>query len=237
MFNQSDNKLKRSLIDKVFGRITRHIQQGIGSLGDLWRTPFTSIMTVLVLGISLTLPATLHVFVKNANSISEQWGSASEISLFLKLSVTDKEAKQLVQRLRLYPEINHVEYISAEKALKEFRTLSGFGEALNYLDKNHTIPDYKLMLAEIATLEGDDARADKLTELFYSEVTKPVYGNMYNKYILEIELGKNNFDKAIYYKNKWSNFSVKRVNQEQLNISNFMSLELAISDLNKTNKN
>lgn len=136
MFNQPESKLKRSIVDKVFGRITRHIQQGIGSLGDLWRTPFTSMMTILVLGISLTLPATLHVFVKNANSISEHWGSASEISLFLKLSVTDKEAQQLVQRLRLYPEINDVEYISAEKALKEFRTLSGFGEALNYLDKN-----------------------------------------------------------------------------------------------------
>ncbi|GAA5136167.1 permease-like cell division protein FtsX [Thalassotalea piscium] len=137
MFNKPEpHQRKRSLIDKVFGRITRHLQQGIGSLGDLWRTPFTSIMTILVLGISLTLPATLHVFVKNANTISSQWGSASEISLFLKLTVSDKEAQQLVQRLRLYPEISNVEYISAEKALKEFKVSSGFGDALTYLDKN-----------------------------------------------------------------------------------------------------
>ena len=83
--NQSDEK--PSLIAKVGARFVRHLQQAIGSLGDLWRTPFTSVMTILVLGISLTLPATLHLFVKNAKSISEQWDSASEISLFLKLSV------------------------------------------------------------------------------------------------------------------------------------------------------
>ncbi|WDE05469.1 cell division protein FtsX [Thalassomonas viridans] len=114
----------------------RHLQQAIGSLGDLWRTPLSSVMTVLVLGISLTLPATLHLFVKNSKVVTEQWGSASEISLFLKLSVDDKTAKNLVQRLRLYPEIAEVQYISATDALTEFKSLSGFGQALDYLDKN-----------------------------------------------------------------------------------------------------
>lgn len=116
--------------------IVRHLQQGIGSLGDLWRTPFTSMMTVLVLGISLTLPSTLHLFVKNAQTVTEQWDSASEISLFLKLSVSDKSAKNLVERIRLYPEVSNVIYIPADKALAEFKLLSGFGEALDYLSDN-----------------------------------------------------------------------------------------------------
>ena len=114
----------------------RHMQQAIGSLGDLWRTPFTSMMTVLVLGISLTLPATLHLFVKNAQQVTDQWDSASEISLFLKLSVSNKEAQNLVARIQLYPEIASVKYISADDALKEFKDLSGFGSSLAYLNKN-----------------------------------------------------------------------------------------------------
>lgn len=122
------------------GRITayfiRHLQQGIGSLGDLWRTPFTSVMTVLVLGISLTLPATLHLFVKNTQTVTEQWDSASEITLFLKLSVSDKAAQNFVQRVQLYPEVANVVYISAEQALSEFKVVSGFGQALEYLDDN-----------------------------------------------------------------------------------------------------
>ena len=89
-FNRPSQKLSFSA--KITARLIRHVQQAIGSLGDLWRTPFTSVMTILVLGISLALPATLHLFVKNAKTISEQWNTASEISLFLKLTVTDKSA-------------------------------------------------------------------------------------------------------------------------------------------------
>ncbi len=122
------------------GRLTayviRHLQQAIGSIGDLWRTPFTSIMTVLVLGISLTLPATLHLFVKNTQTVTEQWDSASEITLFLKLSTADKAAQNFVQRVQLYPEVEKVVYISAEQALRDFKLISGFGQALEYLDTN-----------------------------------------------------------------------------------------------------
>lgn len=133
-FARPSHKLSFSV--RFIGWIIRHIQQAIGSLGDLWRTPFTSIMTVLVLGISLTLPATLHLFVKNAKTVTEQWGSASEITLFLNLSVSEKSAQQFVQRISLYPEIAGVKYISADQALNEFKVLSGFGDALEYLDEN-----------------------------------------------------------------------------------------------------
>jgi cell division transport system permease protein len=133
-FARPSNKLGFSA--RFAGWVIRHAQQGIGSLGDLWRTPFTSVMTVLVLGISLTLPATLHLFVKNAKTVTEQWDSASEITLFLKLSVSEKSAQQLVQRLSLYPDISNVKYIPAEQALQEFKVLSGFGDALEYLDEN-----------------------------------------------------------------------------------------------------
>lgn len=139
MNNQPNkNELTRrvNLLQRVLSLPIRHLQQGIGSLGDLWRTPFTSVMTILVLGISLALPATLHLFVKNANQVSEQWDSSSEISLFLKLSVSDKNAQNLVQRIMLYPEVAEVKYISADDALKEFKALSGFGQALEYLDNN-----------------------------------------------------------------------------------------------------
>lgn len=127
---------RNSLLRRLLTLPIRHLQQAVGSLGDLWRTPFTSVMTVFVLGISLALPATLHLFVKNAQQVSEQWDSASQITLFLKLSTSDKSAQNLVKRIKLYAEVNDVHYISAEQALKEFKVLSGFGQSLEYLDKN-----------------------------------------------------------------------------------------------------
>ncbi|OUS23919.1 cell division protein FtsX [Thalassotalea sp. 42_200_T64] len=114
----------------------RHLQQATGSLGDLWRTPMASLMTIFVLGISLTLPATLHLFTKNAQQVSSNWDSAAQISVFLKLAVNDKNAQNLVKRVQLYPEVKSVRYISAADALKEFKKLSGFGKALSYLDDN-----------------------------------------------------------------------------------------------------
>ncbi len=127
---------RSSWIRRLLTLPIRHLQQAVGSLGDLWRTPFTSVMTVFVLGISLALPATLHLFVKNAHQVSEQWDSASQITLFLKLSVSEKSAQNLVKRISLYPEVDSVHYISAQQALKEFKILSGFGQSLEYLDKN-----------------------------------------------------------------------------------------------------
>ncbi|MBL4941202.1 MAG: cell division protein FtsX [Colwellia sp.] len=127
---------RNSLLRRLLSLPIRHLQQAVGSLGYLWRTPFTSFMTVFVLGISLALPATLHLFVKNAQQVSEQWDSASQITLFLKLSINEKSAQNLVKRIKLYSDVSDVHYISAKQALKEFKVLSGFGQSLDYLDKN-----------------------------------------------------------------------------------------------------
>jgi cell division transport system permease protein len=114
----------------------RQLQQAVGSLGDMIRTPISSFMTILVLGISLTLPATLHLFVKNAKQVSAQWESASQISIFLKSGITEAQAQNVVQLISLYPEVASVRYISANDALAEFKQQSGFGDALSYLDSN-----------------------------------------------------------------------------------------------------
>ncbi|MFT6917409.1 MAG: cell division transport system permease protein [Cognaticolwellia sp.] len=135
-YTRHNNSQHLNWTGRITARVLRHLQQAIGSLGDLWRTPFTSVMTVLVLGISLTLPATLHLFVKNTQTVTEQWNSASEITLFLQLSTSDKVAQNLVQRIQFYPEVANVIYISAEQALSEFKVNSGFGQALEYLDEN-----------------------------------------------------------------------------------------------------
>jgi tetratricopeptide (TPR) repeat protein len=59
-------------------------------------------------------------------------------------------------------------------------------EILNWLQINHPVPDYHLMQAEIATYENDLTAKNKYTQLFIDEVTKPVYGNMYNKYLFAL---------------------------------------------------
>lgn len=152
-----------SIAHRIIAGITRHLQQGIGSIGELWRTPFTTVMTILVLGISLTLPATLHLFVKNAKYITEQWDSAAQISLYLKSNVSAKQAEALQQKLQNNSKIAEVVYISPDQGLEDFKQLSGLGDALAYLDKNPLPATMVIIPTKIAS--SSEQAAALLTEL------------------------------------------------------------------------
>ncbi|MCH8501630.1 MAG: permease-like cell division protein FtsX [Aliidiomarina sp.] len=117
-----------------------NLQQGIGSLGELSRTPWASLMTIAVLGLSLTLPATLYVVVKNAQSATGEWDQAAEISLFLRKDLQTQEIQSFRERVRLMNEVETVNLIDREAGLREFRESSGFGSALDYLQSN-PLPD------------------------------------------------------------------------------------------------
>ncbi|MDE3274340.1 permease-like cell division protein FtsX, partial [Pseudoalteromonas sp. G4] len=129
-------QIKHSSIMGLYFAFMNTIRQGVQSLGELWRTPVASLMTIAVLGLSLTLPTTLYVVVKNVQKVSSGFDNAAEISLFLKQDISDKDSTALVKRLSLYKEVKEVRFISKQDALDEFKVASGFGEALNYLDEN-----------------------------------------------------------------------------------------------------
>lgn len=118
----------------------RHLQVMLYSLGQLWRTPAATTMTVLVIGIALALPAGLYVLLKNVEQVSSQWEEASQISLFLHHSTPDQRGKQLAEQLLTWPDINAVHYQSAKDSLDEFRQLSGLDSLLDTLPNNPLPP-------------------------------------------------------------------------------------------------
>ncbi|WP_404401127.1 permease-like cell division protein FtsX [Idiomarina seosinensis] len=122
-----------------------HLQQAVGSLGELWRNPFASLMTMAVLGLSLTLPSALYVLVKNTSAVSGEWQQASQMSLFLRKDIDSKTIETLRTQLSLKKEIETVSLITREQGLEEFREQSGFGETLDYLESN-PLPDVLLVI-------------------------------------------------------------------------------------------
>lgn len=116
--------------------LLRHLQVFFYSLGQLWRTPLSTLMTAAVIGIALSLPAGLQVLLSNAQHLSQGWNGAAQISLFLKSGVNAGQARALARQLRQRTGITHVQYISKAEALAEFKRLSGFGAALTALDSN-----------------------------------------------------------------------------------------------------
>jgi len=116
--------------------LERHVQTFVGSLGRLWQHPFSTLLTVLVIGIALALPACLHVLVQNVRAASGGWSNALDISVYMKPAATLEQAKQAAERVRKRRDVEDVKLVEADDALEEFRRNSGFGEALDALKDN-----------------------------------------------------------------------------------------------------
>lgn len=114
----------------------RHAQVFFYSLGQLTRTPVATFLTVAVIGITLALPAGLYVAIENLQRLAGGWEDSGQISLFLKQDVPAAAIEKLADKIRRMPAVSWVDYVSREAALTEFKRLSGFGEALNALDRN-----------------------------------------------------------------------------------------------------
>ena len=59
-----------SLVMTWYFVVLNIMRQGVHSLGEMWRTTTASMMTIAVLGVSLTLPTTLYLVVKNVQQVS-----------------------------------------------------------------------------------------------------------------------------------------------------------------------
>lgn len=121
---------------------SRHVSISVGSLGRLVRHPFSSFMIVLVIAVTLALPAAINLIVKNAQSISGSWDNALDFSVFLKQDVTEDQAAGLGRLIEQRADVDSVSFISASKALADFKVHSGFGSALDQLPDNplpHTL--------------------------------------------------------------------------------------------------
>jgi cell division transport system permease protein len=114
----------------------RHLQALFGSLGRLARSPLATLLTLLVIALALALPAALKLFVTNAQLATGNFASAIDLSVFLKTDVPLAKAQQLAQNAQQRPDVASVTLIPADKGLEDFRTYSGFGEALAALKEN-----------------------------------------------------------------------------------------------------
>ena len=120
----------------------RHVGTAAAAFGRLAKQPFSSLMTILVIGVTLALPAAMHLVIKNAQSISASWDNALDFSVYLKADTSSEDAQRLADIIGQRADVAQVTLISAEDAMADFREHSGFGEALDHLTVNplpHTL--------------------------------------------------------------------------------------------------
>jgi len=116
--------------------LERHAQALLGSLGRLARQPLATALTIVVIGIALALPAALYVVVSNMRTATAGLGDTVQLSVYLRMSTTEAEAKKAAASIAARSGIQEILLVSPDEGLAEFRDLSGIGDALKALNEN-----------------------------------------------------------------------------------------------------
>ncbi|WP_455209414.1 permease-like cell division protein FtsX [Kaarinaea lacus] len=106
------------------------------SLQQLLQAPLSTLLTAAVIAIALSLPSGLFLLLNDLQTVVVGWQGTAQISVFLKKSAADNQAKSISVLLQNWDEISDVQYVSSDQALQEFQQHSGFGDALNILNEN-----------------------------------------------------------------------------------------------------
>jgi cell division transport system permease protein len=115
---------------------TRHLQALFGSLGRLVRAPLATMLTLIVIGVALALPAGLALLVDNLRSATGDFSNAVDFTVHFKLNTPIARVQQLASAARERAGVESVTVRTAEQSLEEFREASGFGDALAALEDN-----------------------------------------------------------------------------------------------------
>jgi cell division transport system permease protein len=114
----------------------RHGQALFSSAGHLARHGLPTLLTVIVMGLALSLPLALNVLVRNVRDATGDFSEAVGLSVYFKADVPPQKVQQLAKTVTERSGVAKVTLITAAQALEEFRNQSGFGAALDALTEN-----------------------------------------------------------------------------------------------------
>ena len=114
----------------------QHLYSFVASLGRVLRRPWTTLLTIGVMGVAMALPLGLGLALDNLRHFAGSVDQSREIELFLKHEVDTVRAQALATELRGRGDVAKVELRTPEQGMAEFRARSGLGEAIGALAEN-----------------------------------------------------------------------------------------------------
>ena len=103
---------------------------------DLVKKKYATVLTVLVIAVSLTIPTISFLLWKNTHQAATQFYPESELTVYLHKNLDGNDAESVVEKIRQQDGVESLHYISRQESLEEFRSWSGFGAELDILDDN-----------------------------------------------------------------------------------------------------
>jgi cell division transport system permease protein len=105
------------------------------AIGRLLHQPLGTLLSALVVGIALALPAGGFLLVDNVASLARGVTGSPEISLYLSLDATDADVTEVESRLRKQDNLSGVQFVPRDVALKQLAD-NGLADVLDGLERN-----------------------------------------------------------------------------------------------------
>ena len=132
-----------------------HAMAFAATLARLARTPFASLLNVLVIGVALALPAGAYTLLLNLTDAARGVSSDPEISIFLALDVKKDDITEIERRIKSEPGVARATFKSRETAFAELKTSPALGDVLTALNQN-PLPDAFILLLKSSDAEALD---------------------------------------------------------------------------------
>ncbi len=144
-----------------------YLTQHANALRDAGRrlvvAPLNTLLALLVIGVALALPSAGYVALDNLRELLGSSTGAPQISVFLQLDATRKDATEIDTRLRdLKP--GNWRFVPRDEALKRLQTSAGMSDIVASLPKN-PLPDAYVIEPTDTSPEAMDTLAAQLRTL------------------------------------------------------------------------
>ena len=126
-----------------------HVRAIAQALGRLAGQPVGTLLSALVMGIALSLPAGGYLLLDIVASLARGVSGTPEISVFLETAAGKADAAEIEKRLRAEPELASFRFVPRDEALQQLAS-GGLGDVLGGLNAN-PLPD-----AFVVTLRSED---------------------------------------------------------------------------------
>lgn len=152
--------------------LIQHRQAFFAALRRLLRQPISTLATVLVIGVTLSLPVGLYVLMLNGQELSSELRGDPQISLFLDLESGKAEVEAVRLALSKRADLQRFEFVPKARALDELKRTADIGDVVDTLGRN-PLPDAYLVFPkaiEPAALEHMRDELAKLPKIAHAQV-------------------------------------------------------------------
>ncbi|WP_133130954.1 permease-like cell division protein FtsX [Legionella yabuuchiae] len=116
--------------------LAHHVQAAISSMNTMLQKPLATIMTIIVIAITLSLPALFWVFTANLEQLTSNWKQSGHISLYLTPSLSELKQTAVLTEVRSIKGVGQATLKTPKEGMTELQRQEGMADIMSYLPEN-----------------------------------------------------------------------------------------------------